>query len=427
VLKVESRTLDEKGMKAFHSWIREAVRVNRPVNQFVSEIIASRGSTYQVAPSNFYRANRTPAERSVSAAQVFLGTRLQCAQCHNHPFDKWTQDDYYNWAAVFARVDYKMIGDARADKNDKHEFIGEQVVFMKNKPGLENPRTGDDAKARFLGADVQGLSKDCDELQAAAEWLTSKDNPLFAKAQANRIWYHLMGRGLVDPVDDLRLTNPPSHPKLLKELADDFIGSGFDMRHLIRTIMLSRTYQLDDTPNDSNAADSINYSHVLPRRLGAEQLYDALHQVLGVESDFEGLPRGTRASQKPGPINGKSARKLDPEGPEAFLSQFGKPARQLTCECERSTTTSLGTTFQLIGGPMITQLISTSHNVLRQMTNDSPAKAIDELYWRALSRAPSKTERDRMTDWLAKASNKRAALEDIAWSLVNAKEFVLRP
>ncbi len=430
VLKVESRTLDTIGMNAFHAWIRDAVRTNRPVDEFVRDIIAARGSTYQVAPANYYRANRTPVERGVTAAQVFLGTRLQCAQCHNHPFDKWTQDDYYNWAAVFARVDYKLISDKRTDKSDKHEFIGEQVVMMKSKADFENPRTGELAMAKFLGGSKAGATeKGFDELDAAAAWLTGKENPLFAKAQANRIWYHLMGRGLVDPVDDMRITNPASHPVLLDKLTQDFVRSGFDMRHLIRTIMLSRTYQLESTPNDSNKHDTINYSHVAPRRLGAEQLFDALHQALGVVADLEGLPRGTRACQKPGPINGKSARKLDPESPDAFLSQFGKPARQLSCECERTTDTSLSTTFQLISGPLMTQLITSRQNVLSALVGGDVSTALEMLYWRTLGRAPSDAERSGMMALLSRAGEprRRQAWEDIAWSLVNAKEFVLRP
>jgi hypothetical protein len=327
-------------------------------------------------------------------------------------------------------VDYKLLSDKRSDKNDKHEFIGEQVVLLKPKADFENPRTGDEAKPRFLGADLPQLGKDKDELQAAAQWLTSKDNPLFAKAQANRIWYHLMGRGLVDPVDDFRLTNPASHPKLLEDLAADLIESGFDLRHLIRTIMLSRTYQLDSAPNESNKNDTINYSHNLPRRLSAEQLFDALHQAVGVGAQWNGLPAGMRATQRPGPINGKAGRKVEASSPELFLAQFGKPARQLSCECERTSDTSLSQTFQLISGPMISRVISQKSNVLTEIQRKSatPEAMVDELFWRTLGRSPSATEVTRMAELIRKAgSDPRPALEDITWSLVNAKEFVLRP
>uniref|UniRef100_UPI00378426B5 DUF1549 domain-containing protein n=1 Tax=Prosthecobacter sp. TaxID=1965333 RepID=UPI00378426B5 len=425
VLKVESRTLDKTGMQAFHDWIRDAIVQNRPVNELVRDMIASRGSTYHEPASNFYRANRTPEARAVAAAQVFLGTRLQCAQCHNHPFDRWTQDDYYNWSAVFARVDYKILGEnKRRDKNDKHEFNGEQVVFLNAKLSVENPRTGETAKAKFLGGDLAKPAEKEDELQAAANWLTSAEHPLFAKSQVNRIWYHLMGRGLVDPVDDMRLTNPASHPKLLEELAQDFIRSGFDLRHVIRSIMLSKTYQLEAAPNDTNAADTINYSHRIPRRLSAEQLIDSLHTALRVNPNFEGWTPGTRASQMPGPMNGRGSP--NPMSPEAFLVQFGRPKRELTCECERGGDTSLGQIFQFIGGPTITRVITDKYNRLGSLAKQPDnGDAVRDLYWALLTRAPTPDEAKVMEALLASAKDRRLALEDIAWSLVNAKEFLL--
>jgi len=425
VLKVEGRTLDETGMKAFHGWIRDAIAANRPLNAFVADIIASRGSTYHEPASNFYRANRTPQARAVAAAQVFLGTRLQCAECHNHPFDRWTQDDYYNWSAIFRQVDYKILDNKRRDKNDQHEFKGEQVVFLNSKLTVANPRTGESARPRFLGAEMPGLGANQDELQAAAQWLTSAENPLFAKAQVNRIWYHLMGRGLVDPVDDLRLTNPASHPALLDALTQDFIRSGFDLRHVIRTIVLSRTYQFDSAPDDAHAADEANYSHTVPRRLTAEQLFDSLHSALRVSSSFEGMPPGTRAGQVPGPRGGRGS--ADPMSPEAFLIQFGKPKRELTCECERANDSSIGQIFQFMSGPLVGRLIRDPGNRLASLARwENPAQAVQELYWAVLTRAPTSDEARVMESLLASAKDRRAALEDITWSLVNAKEFVLR-
>jgi hypothetical protein len=425
VLKVESRTLDEQGMKAFHGWIRDAIATNRPMNEFVSEMISSRGSTYHEPASNFYRANRTPQSRAVAAAQVFLGTRLQCAECHNHPFDRWTQDDYYNWSAIFSQVDYKILDNQRRDKNDKHEFKGEQVVFLNPKLNIENPRTGDKARPRFLGADLPKLADRQDELQAAATWLTSPANPLFARAQVNRVWYHLMGKGLVDPVDDFRLTNPASHPRLLDELTEDFIRSGFDLKRLIRTLMLSRTYQLDSMPNDTNAADETNYSHALPRRLAAEQLFDSLHTALWVRPSFSGAQPGVRASQMSGPKNGRGSP--DPVSPEAFLIQFGKPKRELSCECERANDTSIGQIFQFMSGPVVGRVIRDKYNRLQHLAQmQNPAQAVRDLYWALLTRAPSADEARVMESLLASARDRRATLEDIAWSLVNAKEFVLR-
>ena len=425
VLKAEGRTLDETGLKAFHQWIRQAIAQNRPVDQFVREMISSRGSTYHEAPSNFYRANRTPEARAVAAAQVFMGTRLQCAQCHNHPFDRWTQDDYYGWSAVFGHVDYKILDNKRRDKNDKHEFKGEQVVFLNPKLTVENPRTGDEARPRFLGADMPKLSGNQDELQAAAEWLTSAANPLFARSQVNRIWYHLMGRGLVDPVDDFRLTNPASHPRLLDDLTEDFIRSGFDLRHIIRSIMLSRTYQLDSTPNSTNAADETNYSHVAPRRLSAEQLFDSLYLALRVRPDLDGVEKGTRAGQMAGPRGGRGSP--DPMSPEAFLIQFGKPKRELDCECERANDTTIGQIFQFISGPVVGRVIHEKYNRLESLVkNPDPGAIVRDLFWALLARAPAPDEAKVMESLIASSQDRRATLEDIAWSLVNAKEFVLR-
>ncbi|PYI87433.1 MAG: hypothetical protein DME26_06190, partial [Verrucomicrobia bacterium] len=272
LLRAEERLLDRKGIETFQRWIRQSIAEHKPLDQFARELIAARGSTYQNPPANFYRAIRDPVGRGEAVAQVFLGTRLQCAQCHNHPFDKWTQDDYYDWAGLFARVNYKVLENRRRDNNDGHEFKGEQIIYVANKGEVKNPRKGKPAEPRFLGqpqpvseqlvgslappteptesavgrgyrrAAVQSDS-DRDELDALAAWITSPDNPFFARAQVNRIWFHLMGRGIVDPIDDFRATNPASHPALLDALAADFVKHKFDLRHIIRLIMNSRTYQ----------------------------------------------------------------------------------------------------------------------------------------------------------------------------------------
>jgi len=425
ILRVESRTMDEKGMNLFHDWIHDAVARNTPVNQFVSAIISAQGSTYNVPPANFYRAMRESNPRAEAIAQIFLGTRLRCAQCHNHPFDKWTQDDYFNWAAVFSRVSYKEINNTRTDKSDKHEFIGEQIVELAKEVSFPNPRTGDQARPKLLGSD--NIAGDDHELEAAAQWMTSEQNPLFAQAQVNRIWAHLMGRGLVDPVDDFRLTNPATHPALLKELANEFVKSNFDMRHMIRLIVNSRTYQLSSEPNENNTADQINYSHAQVRRLSAEQLFDSLHQFLGVRPEFKRAPQAIRATQIPGPLNKRRKDSLGGSA-EAFLTQFGQPPRLLACECERSNETTIGHAFTLISGPEVTHLLARKDNTLGPLANssDTPESKIQHLYWTALTRSPTKEELTGFTQMLKSSKDPRATLEDIAWTLVNAKEFVLR-
>ncbi len=428
LLRLEERQLDRHGMKAFHQWIHESIAANKPLNQFARELISARGSTYTNPPANWYRANRTPVERAENTAQLFLGARLKCAQCHNHPFEHWTQDDYHNWTAVFARVDYKILENKRGDENDKHEFVGDQIVFLTNHATWTNPRTGKPATARLLGgpaiADLK-LAGDSDELDALADWLTSRDNPWFAKMQANRIWLHLMGRGLVDPADDFRASNPPSHPALLDELAGELAGHGFDLRHLIRVIMGSRAYQLDSAPNDTNDGDEINYSHTIPRRLGAEQLLDSQSLALGAPLKLEGGSEGGRVSQM---IEGRKFYKPLRTPEDKYLAAFGKPPRLVCSESERSNETTMSQAFQLLSGPVLNDLLSRPQNRLGKLTTSDldPRALLAELYWATLSRAPTEAEAAVLAPRLEHPADQRAALEDIEWALLNSKEFVFR-
>lgn len=429
LLRNEERLLDRKGIEAFNHWIRQGIWEGKPIDQFARELISARGSTYENPAANFYRAIRDPAARAEAAAQVFLGTRLQCAQCHSHPFDRWTQDDYFDWTALFARVNYKVLENRRRDSNDSHEFKGEQIVFAARKGEVKNPRLGKAAQPRFLGSiSPKSADEDDDHLNALAGWLTSGDNPFFARAQANRIWYHLMGRGIVDPIDDFRATNPASHPELLEALTREFVKNRFDLRHLIRVIMTSRTYQLSSEPNATNEKDEVNYSHPWPRRLTAEQVIDCESQVTGSPVKFNGYPLGLRAAQLPGAL---PERRRDQSMAEVdhLLEVFGKPARLLTTECERSCEPTMGQAFQMISGPAINEMLTKSDNRLTQLlaSNKSPAEMVDELFWTTLTRAPKSAEMARLTALLERAGNRRLALEDITWSLINAKEFVLRP
>jgi hypothetical protein len=421
----EEKTIDRKGVQAFHGWIAQALRENKPADQFVREIIGARGSTYLNPPANYYRALRDPVTRAEATAQVFLGVRLQCAQCHNHPFDRWSQDDYYDWANVFARVKYKVLENKRRDNLDSHEFVGEQIVYVASEGGVTNARNGKPALSRFLGVPKE-LGKEEDPLRSLAEWVTT--NPLFAKSQVNRVWYHLMGRGLVDPIDDFRPTNPASHPELLDRLAKDFAAQKYDLRWLVRLVMNSRAYQLSSEPNDTNASDEVNYSHVLARRLTAEQLLDAQHSALAVPARFNGYPIGMRAGQLPG-VEAMRLRERKRSSSDTFLTLFGKPMRLLSCECERSSETTMSQAFNLVSGPEINELLSSPDNRIQQMiaAGKSNADILAELYWNVLSRAPSQTESFEMSVRVEKAENRRKAFEDISWALLNAKEFVFRP
>nr|MCU0704639.1 PSD1 and planctomycete cytochrome C domain-containing protein [Fimbriiglobus sp.] len=251
LLRNEEKSLDKKGVTVFHRWIRDWLSADKPLTDFTREILTARGSTYATPAANFYRAVRDPYLRAESVAQVFLGLRVSCARCHNHPFDVWTQDDYHRFAAVFARIDYRIVDNKRNDDLDKHEFIGEQIVVTKGDGELALPRGGV-AVPKVLGAAAAVPLGRGDRLGALADWLTAADNPFFAAAQANRIWAHLLGRGIVDPIDDFKLTNPPSNPELLDHLATQFAAGGYKLKPLVRHIMTSQTYQLSATPNDTN-------------------------------------------------------------------------------------------------------------------------------------------------------------------------------
>jgi Protein of unknown function (DUF1549)/Protein of unknown function (DUF1553) len=440
LLRVEAHSLDQKGVQNFHHWIRQSIAENKPLDQFVRELITARGSTYSSPASNFYRPHRDPAARARAVAQVFLGTRLQCAECHNHPSDRWTQDDYYDWAGLFARVSYKVIENKREISSDEHEWNGEQIVFLARAGSVKNPRTGKEALPRFLGDTLStgsqasrsaglapGAASQADSLEALAEWLTSPQHPWFASVQANRIWYHLMGRGLVDPPDDFRATNPASHPELLDALAKDFVKHKFDVRHLIRLIMNSRTYQLASEPNETNQDDESNFSHTLARRLGAEQLLDCQSQVAGVPLRFAGYPAGLRAAQLPG-VRPESKGKRRANALDQFLEIFGKPPRLLTTESERSCECNMGQVFQMVSGPTVNQLLAEKENRVSRLieAGRSDQEIVAELLWTALTRETAEEEMHQLLSGLDSGQDRRAELEDILWGLLNSKDFVFR-
>lgn len=419
LLRIEERQLDAKGVTAFHGWIRQSVAENKPLDRFARELVGARGSTYAVPPANWYRANRDPVSRAENTARVFLGTQLNCAQCHNHPFERWTQDDYYDWASLFARVDYEIVENKRGDENDTHEFNGEQIVKLKAEGTVMNPRTGQPATPRFLGAGVPKVTPESDELAQLADWLSH--SPLFARMQVNRVWYHLFGRGLVDPVDDFRASNPPSHPEVLDTLARDFAANGYDLRWLIRTIMASETYQLGPDPNPGNAADEANFSRGYVRRLSAEQLIDAAAKVIGAPLEIEGSPAGTRLSQLPG---GRKHYKPLTTDLDRFSATFGKPPRLIASDCERSNETAMPQVFQLLSGSLLQGLLTREGN--RVSTWAAAEKPVDDMFWSALTRAPSEDERREYEAYIAKAPDRRKAVEDVLWALLNSKEFLFR-
>jgi Protein of unknown function (DUF1553)/Protein of unknown function (DUF1549) len=425
LLRNEEKVLDARGVRAFHTWIRRAILDGKPLNTFARDLIASRGSTYSRPAANFYRALRDPTARAEATAQVFLGVRLQCAKCHNHPFDKWTQSDYHRFAAFFPRVQYRILSNNRRDKLDKHEFDGEQVVYMDRTTELTDPVSGDVLHPRFLGDDAPVRA---DRLAALADWVAKPDNPFFARAQANRVWQHLMGRGLVDPGDDFRDSNPPSHPELLDDLARDFAAAKFDLRSLVVQIMTSRAYQRSARPTATNRDDEANYARCVVRPLQAEQLLDAVSQVCGVEPRYAGFPRGTRAGQLPGVGANRRRSSAEADG-EKFLAVFGKPVRSLSCECERGEDTTLAQAFQLLTGPVVQRLLAEPNNRIGKLldANTPTAAIVEDLYLAALCRLPTPQERLALCALVEKSDrSRREALEDVLAGLLNAKEFLLR-
>ena len=445
LLRLEEKTLDQKGVENFHAWLRDAFTHRKPLDQFAREIVAGRGSTYEVPPANFYRALRGPFERSEAVGQLFLGVRLQCSKCHNHPFDQWTQDDYYSWGNVFARVDYKILENRRRDSNDKHEFDGEQIVFLNETGEAKDPRTNRARPAKFLGG-AGPLEKSVDPLDELGKWLTDAHNERFVQMMANRTWQQILGMGIVDPVDDFRATNPASNPQLLQALAtclatgsesitventqaltarDARNESAFDLRNYLRVILNSVTYQLSSEPNDTNQFDEINFSRAIIRRHSAEQLLDSISQVLELPLEFSRFPSGRRAAQLPG-VTGTRTNSLTDA--DRFLKLFGKPPRLQSCDCERSDETTLGQTFQLVSGGLINRMLTKKGNRLdKLLASKQPLpETIAELYWAALTRPPADEELNAALSHVARAVNPRNALEDLMWGLFNSNEFLLR-
>ena len=305
------------------------------------------------------------------------------------------------------------------------EFVGEQVVFLGDKRELKHPRTGQKPDPGLLGDGGQPLT-DGNPLDSLGVWMTRPDHPLFARVQANRLWSHLMGTGIVDPVDDFRLTNPPSNPALLDTLTDFFVKNGMRARPLIRLICQSHVWQASSTPLPQNADDSLNYSHPVVRRLPAETLLDAIHQALGTEPDFGSYPDTRSAAAVPGVKF--MGRRSKPTLNDTFLKDFGKPPRTTVCSCERNDESSLGQVFTLTSGPGLAKLLTKPDNALAPLADPgiAPDEALQRLYWTVLTRPPAAAEIERLAPLLTGGTGRRAALEDIAWGLINSKEFLLR-
>jgi len=406
VLRSNGRLIQTKGAYVFHRWIRECLERNVPFDQVVRDLLTADGSTYKNPATNYYRISRDPESAMETTAQLFLGVRIQCAKCHNHPFERWTQDDYYGFAAFFAQIARK-----------KGNLPDEEVVYASGSGDVRQPRTGRTMKPKALGGPVFDDSPAKDRRARLAAWLASPDNPFFAKSLVNRIWFHLIGRGIVEPVDDFRDSNPACNDELLDGLTADFVKNRYDLKRLIRSILHSRTYQLSATTNPMNADDSLYFSHAQTKLLPAEVLLDAISAVTATTTTFEGLPRGARATQIP---DGKM------ENP--FLKTFGRPARELACECERESESNLSQALQLIGGATVNGKLRDDNGRMAQLAKSgkSPELVTRELYMVALCREPTPTELTVAQKHLTSAKDFRQAVEDLGWVLINSKEFLFR-
>ena len=408
--------MGSKGVWVFQRWLRDQFAADVPLDEMARQIVAALGSTWTNPPSSFYRTNRDPTTAAEAFAQVFLGIRIQCARCHNHPFDDWTQDDYYGLAACFSTIKRKQINNNRRDKLDKHEISGDEVIYLTGTPGFAQPRTRVFLQPTPLhGAPFQTDGRST-ALDLLAGWLT-RNNRQFAKNLANRTWFHLMGRGIVEPVDDFRESNPPSNPALLEALTDYLEKSGMRLKPLVAWIMKSRTYQLDAAPNSTNAGDEANFARASVRLLPAEVLLDAISQVMDVPGRFSGAPRRLRATQLPGVA-----------AEVGFLKIFGKPERLLTCECERAETTTLAQAFQMINGQSVLSKLEEPDNRIGRLLGKhaTAEETLDELYLAALCREPTSSERASILARVSGASVPREAWQDVAWAILNSKEFLLR-
>lgn len=406
LLRLNNKKVTNEGVHKFRRWVVASIRDNMPYDEFVASLLTSRGSTFKNPPANYYRTAADMNDCVETTSQLFLGIRIQCAKCHNHPFERWTQDNYYGIGAFFNRVQ-------RKGSNNPNE----QVIWVASAGEVTQPRTGEQMKPWLPLLGDAEIAPEADRREAFVDWLKLEDNPFFAQAEINRIWSHLMGRGIVEPVDDFRASNPPSNEALLSALAEDFVTSGFDRKHITRTILNSQTYQLSARTNEFNGNDAKYFSHAKPRLLTAEQLLDAICTVTGVQEKYAGLPAGTRATQLP-----------SPDGDHSFLKVFGQPPREMACQCERSTDSNLSQALQMINGPLIHAKLQDEGNRIRQLVEagKNDTEIVNELYQVALCRQPEAEEIEAAAKHIAAQEDRLQALEDVCWAILNAKEFLFQ-
>ena len=395
LLRIRSQPQDKQGALAWHSWLKTQLRERTPYDRMARLMLVSAGDSHEVGQANFYRAVGGARAQAEYVSELFLGSRLRCANCHNHPLDRWTQDDYHGLSAIFAKVQQG------------------RVIRISPSGQVIHPRTGEAAAARIPGSHF--LADSGDNRVALAKWLTNRDNPFFAKAIVNRLWKAMMGRGLVEPTDDFRDTNPATHPELLDRLARDFVEHDYDLRHTLKTIALSSSYARSSSTTAKNKADDRFYSHAIARPLEAEVLADAISDVTGLPETYGDEPEGTRA-----------VTLFDPKISSQSLDILGRCSREDSCETASETVGGLARKLHLLNGPLLNRRIADKNGRLAKLLRQekSPAKIVDEFYLRALGRDPSQKERAFWQRQLAiSAGETKKALEDFLWALLTCREF----
>jgi hypothetical protein len=411
LLRVDRQALGHKAAYEEYRWIRNALASNMPLDAFARAVLTAEGPLSENPQGYLYKVVRQPGAIASTVSQVFLGVRIECAQCHHHPYDRWSQTDYAGMMAYFTQL------------QNKKSPLGEILVAVGD-PQTRHPRTGEPVFAHPLGEPMPEKNVDGDRRLELAQWMTSPDNPYFARNLANRLWAHMLGRGLVEPVDDVRATNPPSNPELLDALAQQLIDLKYDLRGLLKTIAMSRTYQHSTATNATNARDEQNYSRALLKRMDAEVLLDALCQATGVPERFEGTPPNTRAIEL-----------WDSQVDHYFLKLFGRPIRVTACECERVSEPSVAQVLHLLNSQRVQEKLGHEGGAIARLVREQPsdARLTEELYLTIFSRLPSDQEMQTAVNFLRAAKPapgqtpsdaRRTATEDLAWTMLNSLEFV---
>lgn len=395
------RNVSPKAMLSYYNWLKKRVSDNVPMDQMVQEILSAQGGNFTSPASNYFQIERDTLKLSENVAQVFMGMRIQCAQCHNHPFDRWTQNDYYGFAAFFSQIGRKRGQDPR-----------ETVIFNRGRGEVRHPVSKKPVAPKFLGGAAPN-TRGKDRRVVLGKWLASKENPYFAKNLANIVWSHFFGRGIIDPVDDVRVSNPASNPELIAELGKRFTSYKYNFKSLVRDICTSRAYQRG-LATVENAFDKSNFSHAGVRRIKAEVLLDCISQVTDTKQKFRRLPLGARAVEI-----------ADGTYSTYFLQIFGRPKRETVCSCEVKMEPTLSQALHLINGETVTRNILKGQYVRRRMLKGKkPLQIIDEIYLRCLSRPMTGSEREVFKKFIAEGKNKRMAIEDVFWAVLNSREFL---